>query len=414
MIEKDPVNIFLIAGIFSFISFLNINYLGELGFIGFDISLNYVKLLEALFLVFIFYFFLNDSIKKPSDFFVGLNFLIILIPMSCLYWAQDLSREFIYMAFFGSFLILCVARFFESPKIEIRLFSEEFFVFLLLSVVLIGLLLVIQLVGISSLNFDFSLVYELREDVDEKLSVLGLLGSILPNILVPFLLVMCIKNKKYFYTILTTIVSILLFALTTHKGSIFFPIIIFSFIAMSKYLNKSFYIYSFLIILLFVFLISFLLGGIYVWISSLLFRRAIMIPAILNFEYYDFFSENDFSFWSHNSFTFDFLYYPYNSPPQEIIGNEFSGTYEMYANTGWIGAGYMQAGFLGIMIYAFLIGLLFSFVDSLTNKLNETFIIALLLVPFYILLSSSDLPTAFLSHGILLFIVLICLIKTVK
>ena len=56
------------------------------------------------------------------------------------------------MAFFGSFLILCVARFFESPKIEIRLFSEEFFVFLLLSVVLIGLLLVIQLVGISSLN----------------------------------------------------------------------------------------------------------------------------------------------------------------------------------------------------------------------------------------------------------------------
>ena len=276
LIEKDPVNIFLIAGIFSFISFLNINYLGELGFIGFDISLNYVKLLEALFLVFIFYFFLNDSIKKPSDFFVGLNFLIILIPMSCLYWAQDLSREFIYMAFFGSFLILCVARFFESPKIEIRLFSEEFFVFLLLSVVLIGLLLVIQLVGISSLNFDFSLVYELREDVDEKLSVLGLLGSILPNILVPFLLVMCIKNKKYFYTILTTIVSILLFALTTHKGSIFFPIIIFSFIAMSKYLNKSFYIYSFLIILLFVFLISFLLGGIYVWISSLLFRRAII------------------------------------------------------------------------------------------------------------------------------------------
>ncbi len=414
MIEKYPINLLLITGIFIFISFLNVNYLAEIGFIGFNTSLNYVKLVEALSLTLIFYFFLNDSIKRPSDFFVVLNFLIILIPMSCLYWTQDLSREFIYMAFFGSLLILCIARFFKSPKVEFGILSEELFVFALLLVVLFGLILVLQLVGISNFNLDFSQVYALRDEAEEKLLVLGVFGSTLANILVPLLLVLCIKNNKYFLIIITIIISILLFGLTTHKGSIFFPIAIITFLGISKYLYKTHYIYLFFLLLLLVFLISFLLGGIYLWVSSLLFRRAIMIPAILNFEYYNFFSEHDFSFWSHNSFTFELLNYPYNFSPQEIIGKEFSGTYEMYANTGWIGAGYMQAGFFGIAIYAILIGLIFSFVDSLTHKLNKSFIIALLIVPFYILLTSSDLPTALLSHGILLFIALICLIKTVK
>ena len=414
MIEKYPINPLFICGIFAFISFLNINYLAEIGFIGFEISLNYVKLLESIFLILIFYFFLNDSIKKPSDFFVVLNFLIILIPMSCLYWTQDLSREFIYMAFLGSLLILCIARFFKSPKIEFGVLAEGLFIYLLMLVVLIGLILVMGLVGIDNFNFDFSQVYALRDDAEEKLLALGVFGSLLSNILVPFLLVMCIKNKKYLFTIITIIISILLFGLTTHKGSFFYPIAILSFLAISKYTNKSHYIYLFFLLLLLIFFISFLSGGIYLWISSLFFRRAIMIPAILNFEYYDFFSKHDFSFWSHNSFTFDLLNYPYNFSPQEIIGNELSGTYEMYANTGWIGAGYMQAGFFGITIYAILIGFIFSFIDSLTHKLSKSFIIALLIIPFYILLTSSDLPTALLSHGILTFIVLICLIKTVR
>ena len=414
MIRKYPINPLLICGIFVFISLLNINYLAEIGFIGFEISLNYVKLVESIFLVIIFYFFLNDSIKKPSDFFVVLNFLVILIPMSCLYWTQDLSREYTYMAFLGSLLILCIARLFKSPKIEFGVLSEELFIFLLMFVVLIGLTLVIGLVGISNLNFDFSQVYALRDDATEKLSALGIFGSTLSNILVPFLLVMCIKNKKYFFTAITIIISILLFGLTTHKGSVFYPIAILSFLAISKYANKTHYIYLFFLLLLLIFFISFVSGGIYLWISSLLFRRAIMIPAILNFEYYDFFSKHDFSFWSHNSFTFDLLNYPYNFSPQEIIGNEFSGTYEMYANTGWIGAGYMQAGFSGIMIYAILIGFIFSFIDSLAHKLSKSLIIALLIIPFYILLTSSDLPTALLSHGILMFFALICLIKTLK
>ena len=226
MIRKYPINPLLICGIFVFISLLNINYLAEIGFIGFEISLNYVKLVESIFLVIIFYFFLNDSIKKPSDFFVVLNFLIILIPMSCLYWTQDLSREYTYMAFLGSLLILCIARLFKSPKIEFGVLSEELFIFLLMFVVLIGLTLVIGLVGISNLNFDFSQVYALRDDATEKLSALGIFGSTLSNILVPFLLVMCIKNKKYFFTAITIIISILLFGLTTHKGSVFYPIAI--------------------------------------------------------------------------------------------------------------------------------------------------------------------------------------------
>lgn len=414
MIKKYPINPLLICGIFASISFLNINYLAEIGFIGFDLSLNYVKLVESIFLIFIFYFFLNDRINKPSDFFIVLNFLIILIPMSCLYWAQDLSREFIYMAFSGSLLILCIARFFKSPSIKFEIISEEFFIFLLMSVVLIGLILVMALVGVSNLNFDFSQVYALRDEAEEKLSTLGVFGSTLSNILVPFLIVLCLKNKKYLFTIIAIIVSILLFGLTTHKGSIFYPIAILSFLAVSKYANRTHYIYLFFLLLLLIFFISFLSEGIFIWISSLLFRRAIMIPAILNYEYYDFFSKHDFSFWSHNSFTFDLLNYPYNFSPQEIIGNEFSGTYEMYANTGWIGAGYMQAGFFGIIIYAILIGIIFSFIDSLAHKLSNTLIIALLIIPFYILLTSSDLPTALLSHGILMFFALISLIKTSK
>ena len=151
------------------------------------------------------------------------------------------------------------------------------------------------------------------------------------------------------------------------------------------------------------------------WATALIINRVFLIPAQLNFYYYDFFSHHPKVLWTDSSWLLldKVIGYPYDLPIPNIIGYEYFNRPETSANTGWLGSGYAHAGALGVFLYAIILGLLFKFLDYKSKALNKNFITTSF-APFVVYLFSSDLKTMFLTHGLIIYILVLMLIKEQK
>jgi hypothetical protein len=129
--------------------------------------------------------------------------------------------------------------------------------------------------------------------------------------------------------------------------------------------------------------------------------------------YHDFFSREDLVFWSSSILRY-VIRYPYQDPIPLIIGAEFGET-DLWANVGFFGTSYMHAAIFGVVIYGFIGGILLGIIDSIAKSGVENWvIISITSVPFYNLAAHTDLPTALLTHGLGLAILLSYLLTPLK
>jgi oligosaccharide repeat unit polymerase len=286
-------------------------------------------------------------------------------------------------------------------------------IFLLLSFVI---LIIIIITHKQYLNFDITEVYTYRLQLREAEQ--GLLAYIIHSIFpvfLSFLFGYSLIYKKRVVIFIVVALFVLNFAFTSHKQYLFLPFFIF---IIYLVLKNRFPIQK--IILGFIFLIVFTLIIDYfwleVWAKAIIIHRFLLLPAQLNFYYYDFFSQNPKIFWTDSKWLligkiFD---YPYSLPLPMIIGDTYFNNPETSANTGWIGSGYAHAGFLGMMVYAIVIGLVFKYLDFKAKTLDKNFII-ISFSPFIIsLFFSADLKTVFISHGLILYLLLLSSFKSNK
>jgi hypothetical protein len=72
----------------------------------------------------------------------------------------------------------------------------------------------------------------------------------------------------------------------------------------------------------------------------------------------------------------------------------------------------MHAGISGIIIYSLVTGIVLKIIDSLTFKVIPLWLsLATISIPSLILITSADLPTTLLSHGLLPSIILLYLLR---
>jgi len=153
-------------------------------------------------------------------------------------------------------------------------------------------------------------------------------------------------------------------------------------------------------------------GELQLLISSMFVRRLFFVPASLNFAYFDFFKDHQFVYFTDSKFLpFYYIFgYPYDLSVSHLIGREIFMKPDMAANTGWLGSGYAQMGFLGMILYAFIISLILRYLDYLSKYLNKKFLI-LSFIPYIItLFLSSDLKTTLLNHGLFFYIILLSIL----
>jgi hypothetical protein len=88
------------------------------------------------------------------------------------------------------------------------------------------------------------------------------------------------------------------------------------------------------------------------------------------------------------------------------IGGLMTGNYETVANTGWVANAYMNAGIIGIVLYAAIIGGVFSLIDFWARIHGRQFVGAAFLIPVSTMILSADLMIVLLTGGLIVLLII--------
>ena len=378
------------------------------GYSGFEWKPDFLKIAEGGILAFCLPIMLPSRFDKPSDIFLHLQLLFPIIPMLVLYGAADQPRAFLYMTIAAYLITVLIA---SNVRIKvIRLISMPlvFFQIVLLASAWASIGSIISFGGLRYLNFELLKVYEFRDLSASNLpSIYGYISPLIAKVVLPFSLLLAVVNNQRILALASVLGSILLFGLTAHKGVLIYPCIV---LGIYSILNKEnvikLLVIGYLVIVI-VSIMGFIFGG--PLIGSLLLRRAYIVPAYLNYMYYDYFSSNPLYWWSQSKLSFGLIDIPYTLSPAHLIGFEYYGSDAMGANTGWIGSGYMNGGIIGMFFYSVIMGMLLSVLNTYSKFISKKFLVAVIAAPMLTVMMSSDLPTAFLNHGFIFSLILFSL-----
>lgn len=356
---------------------------------------------------------------RASTLFYHLVLCLVLLPMLVLFHAEDQPGVYLAQVATGYLLSICLRPLMAlKPPAWLRMSPHRLRqAFLIVSLLYIGAILAMG--GGRYLNFDLSRVYDLRADAAGILpSVFDYLSPLVSKVVVPTALVLSILYRRYFAALVFACCSVLIFGLTAHKSPLFYPLLVLGVYAASSRKQLALLLGLAVVAVLGLSLADFWMARqvddeTFGWTGKLVMRRVFFLPAQLNFMYYDFFSRNDWVWFSNSKLTLGLADYPYDLSVTHLIGREYFDSESMGANTGWFGSGYMQAGFAGILLYAAVIAAVFRYVDECAQRSGaQALMTAAVIVPVFAMLTSSDLLTAFFTHGLYLnLLVLACLVN---
>lgn len=385
-------------------------------YMGFKNEFNFGNLLISVILLSVSSFMIRKP-GLPSHFFLHLCLALTITPSLVLFCGSNLPIEFVLTTISAFWLMVITANTIHVPRLHtIHINTVKIFTVLSIVVALfIGSIFLFE--GGRYLNFNLSAVYKFRQDAAANLpSIYGYLSSITGKIFIPFGIVLSLLYKRWLMLAFWGSASVLLFALTSHKAPLFYPIfVIFVYFVFQKKNALNY----FLIALIGVVMVGALDFWIYSqgygrlsgWFGSLFLRRALLIPSLLNWFYFDFFSTNPHYLWSQSKFSLGLTESPFELNFVNLIGREYFGREEISANTGWIGSGYANAGLFGVYLYSIIIGAFFSFLNAYAKKIETPLVISFFTIPVMVMLRSTDLPNMLLTHGLVVSIAILFIFR---
>ena len=400
------VYILLFYGYFSFV-------FPKYAYMGYQWNPDSFKIVEGLFFTFLASFFLPGRFKQPSDLFRHILFIFPIMPMLVLYGVASGEREYCYVTILAFFVILLVSAVpLQLKKMRIIRVNTKSIIRLLFFIILLYLLIILLLGGYKYFNVNIWKVYEYREAAAQNLPTsFRYFSPLIGKILLPLLVLLSLVYRKWAVLVLSMVCSFLLFALTSHKGPLLYPYI--SLVIFVLFKNR-YSAYLLLIGLCILFLFSSsgsFLGKSGDVAGTLFLRRACFTPAKLNMSYYEYFSGQPPLLWAGSRVSMGLLEYPYSEATSKVVGRYIYNK-EVSANTGWLGTGYMQAGFTGMLLYALMIGMLLKIIDMFALDKNPAFVTAITSIPILVMAVSSDVPTVLLTHGLAILLFLLSCFQT--
>lgn len=386
------------------------------GYIGFEFMPNTNKMLVANVAIACFVIFTPTRASVRAFY---LNFLLSthFVPAMVLFSYADKS-SYAGAIFVGAYILVYV-----TSAIPISRFSvgnvQPANLMLVLAVVVLSVVLAYPLIsGFGNFNLNIAAVYDFRREAADALpGIFGYISPIVAKIVTPVGLALALSrsHRRYDVVLLFMAAAILQFGFTSHKSVIFAPFAVVG-VYYFLYYFKSNYTILILVIAGLVYGVfdakMFLENGdfsIWGWYNSLIVRRVIMAPALLDYFYMDFFYDNPKYYWSSSKISLGLLEVPYDLNAPFVIGEAYFGTSETSANTGFIGSGYAQAGFLGVALYSAGIGLVIAFFQTCGRYLGLPFTIA---ATFIVGISfvATDFLILFVTHGLAALIFLLLLV----
>ena len=214
--------------------------------------------------------------------------------------------------------------------------------------------------SLSSLGFDN--ISDVRSEYDAPL-VIGLIQNVLCKILIPIIISDTFEKKKWGKCLLAVLIQVYVYGITGFKTFILIPVLI---IAVKQIKIKNFK----KLIMIGMFLgFSAVLVLFYitnsVMLAAVVFNRLAFLPAIIKEAYFDFFSKNEFVYFSQSSIASILgIESNYSQDIVYLIGDIYFDSPDMWTNTGFLSDGYSNLGILG----GFIVSAILSVELALLNK----------------------------------------------
>jgi hypothetical protein len=360
----------------------------------------------------------NDD--KPSRFFLHLIVLWLVTPTLVLSVSGDRPLDFPMGTIAAFLLVAGVSRFFPLPTMGAAMISGRAGMWISAGMVF-ALIAAIFMIGDRSLiNFDIRRVYEFRRAAAAALPpIFAYLVYIAASAILPIGTALALSRKSWGMVVAFVAAGVLIMALTAEKAPAFYPPAV-----ICIYFGLRFKHPAMVLVALFAIVLAASAIDVELWrrlgahglpfgtLSSLMVRRAILIPSVLDWCYLDFFkSSGNYYWWSDSRITMGLVNSPFDLAAPNLVGRECFGNPSIWADTGWIGSGAANAGYIGITAYSVVIGLILSFLDGLAVRLGNRIVIAALALSMWTVTTGSDLLTTLLTHGFAMALVFLLLLR---
>lgn len=318
----------------------------------------------------------------------------LLFPIGCLlYWL---------------FIVTTYSKQFKSVKLEFGKsnFNKSQILYLIIAVLVLGDLLVFFRYTGFNISLKLSEVYSARTafKTDNIPSILQYLFFASTNIF-PILCVYELNKKRYFSFLIFVLLQLLAFSSDGRKSTLFILIVTIAGYYFVKKINVR------IIPFLMTVVLSIGLGEKFLFkttnLINFFIRRLFLLPAYLQYAYYDFFSGNEKDLFRQSIIGRIGFSSPYSSPIPKIIGDQYYGG--SYANNGLFADAYSNLGIIGILLMPILIAIALKCLDKCSEGISLGICIGIIFSVSYTLLSSSFF-TVMLTHGFIIScIVIFCI-----
>lgn len=351
----------------------------------------------------------SKTFVRVSAFFIHVALFGFLFPFYSYAGLSAASIEFqVYMT--TSFLLIVLACSLKITFPVVRL--NQRYVWAVVSVlVAIVTANFLRPSSLEFMNFDLRNVYEYRSAAGEitNQGIFAYINKWVFKLFGSLLIIYSLFYKRYYTVIFLLSLHFFWFSVSGHKAIIFYPLVTIGIYLFFKDNHEAKILIlplSLSAVILFSMLIYQILD--FGFVGSLFINRVFYVPVYLSFVYFDFFKNSGYLFWSYKVELF--RDYPYSMAPARVIGS-YLGNDETNANNSFFSTGYMNAGFIGMLLY----GVIFSFILLVFDKIHR------LGVPFWVtagisvntvfsVIKSADLITGLITHGLAFTIVILILI----
>lgn len=346
--------------------------------------------------------------------YILLSLMYILFIPSLIFIAFGLNTSTHFVAFWLMIGIVYVVSAVRLHPFDMASAAPRTLLYTVFFFIVAGVVIQAWYGGLRYFNLDLDRVYEFREAAASELPpFFGYLYSNISTVLVPVALLFAVRFRSLAVAAAVLVAAVVLFGMTQHKIVLFGPFaILFLYYFYRKkprewVIGLAFFTLP-LISAIEILIDRFIYGSTtFAYYTALFVRRLLFFPPVLDGAYIQYFEVNAKYFWSASQVGALFSTNRYGVTPPYLIGYEYFANADTSANTGVIGSGYANAGLVGVALYSAVTGLMIAYLNAYGRRIDHGLVTAVSLLTIFNIFTSTDLLTAFLTHGaLLLFVVL--------
>lgn len=409
---SENTAIFLIVTYKIFIDIIYYVWISDFyAYTGMTSSINPLRLscIAIVFLLAIPLVLQHCKLRKSSDYIMFFFDFMYFIPGLAYVSFKECSVMYIlyYCAFY--FVLVVVNECTPSNKMKLTI-SKTIVKGIIFALVFLTFIYVVRLNGFS-IKLNLEGVYEARAQY-AKMKVPTLfkyLKNPMANIL-PILVYICLKNRKYIHGLLFALVQLSLYSLGANKMNLFFLFIAIA-MAMVDIRGRILVVAFWGLMIVSIILCCIKENPMEGIVTDLLVRRMMILPNHLSLEYFKYFQEKEILLFRTTLFDFIESARIYDKDISYVIGEVMGTGGNM--NNGLAGDAYANLGWWALIFYPVLFFCLFWVFNFATDKCCRGCIIlsALIIAVIYI---DSNFFTAIFTHGTALILVILLLLPKEK